>query len=98
MKTSSLGFIWIFSICLLACSQQKPVSNTVDSDFFDEQLQAMTNKAVAYLGEITIDSTAIPRSLQKDGSLHGTGSRDWTSGFYPGQLWLLYEYGNVSFG
>lgn len=63
-----------------------------DDAFFEQQLQSMTDKAIAYLGETTIDSTAIPRSLQKDGSLHGTGSRDWTSGFYPGTLWQLYEF------
>ncbi len=91
MKISTLGFACIFSLCLLSCTQEKP-SDALEDPFYDQQLQSMVDKAVGYLGKIAIDSTAIPRSLQKDGSLYGTGSRDWTSGFYPGQLWQLYEY------
>lgn len=86
------GFAWILLLSLLSCTQQKPLSHAADNAFFEEQLQVMTDKAVDYLGEIPIDSTAIPRSLEKDGSLIATGSRSWTSGFYPGQLWQLYEH------
>ena len=32
-----------------------------------------------------------PRSLEK-GELKLVPSRDWTSGFFPGVLWYLYEY------
>jgi hypothetical protein len=92
MKISSLGFACLIGLCLLSCSQQKPISQAPNNRFYEQQLQSITDKAVAYLGEIEIDSMTIPRSLEKDGSLHGTGSRSWTSGFYPGQLWQLYEY------
>lgn len=33
-----------------------------------------------------------PRSIEPDGSLHLISSKDWTSGFFPGSLWYLYEY------
>lgn len=39
-----------------------------------------------------VDRTAIPRTIGPDGRVLGTAPRDWTSGFYPGLLWLLYEY------
>ena len=32
-----------------------------------------------------------PKTLNK-GELKLVPSRDWTSGFFPGELWLLYEY------
>ncbi|UOG77091.1 glycoside hydrolase family 88 protein [Hymenobacter tibetensis] len=32
-----------------------------------------------------------PRTLTPDGELALVPSRDWTSGFFPGYLWLLYE-------
>lgn len=33
-----------------------------------------------------------PRSLNKDGSIRLAYKADWTSGFFPGSLWYLYEY------
>ncbi|SKA43473.1 Glycosyl Hydrolase Family 88 [Chitinophaga eiseniae] len=33
-----------------------------------------------------------PRTTAKDGTLMTAESRWWTSGFYPGTLWYLYEY------
>ncbi len=32
-----------------------------------------------------------PRTMNKEGGLKTTGIRDWTSGFFPGSLWYLYE-------
>ena len=32
-----------------------------------------------------------PRTLTKYWELHKVGRKDWTSGFFPGSLWLLYE-------
>jgi len=37
------------------------------------------------------DSRIFPRSIDADGKLKRVGSRDWTSGFYPGVLWMMYE-------
>src|SRR5687768_2519130 len=33
-----------------------------------------------------------PRSLEENGDLVLVASKDWTSGFFPGVLWYLYEY------
>jgi unsaturated chondroitin disaccharide hydrolase len=33
-----------------------------------------------------------PRSLTPDGNLNLVPSKDWTSGFFPGVLWFLYEF------
>lgn len=33
-----------------------------------------------------------PRNIQPDGSLRLVASRDWCSGFFPGELWYMYEY------
>jgi len=34
----------------------------------------------------------LPRSIDKKGDLETSDSYFWTSGFYPGSLWYLYEY------
>ncbi|GAB3910064.1 glycoside hydrolase family 88 protein [Larkinella knui] len=33
-----------------------------------------------------------PRTLTESGGLQLVPARDWTSGFFPGELWYLYEY------
>lgn len=33
-----------------------------------------------------------PRTMEKDGSLVMVPAEDWTSGFFPGELWYMYEY------
>jgi hypothetical protein len=38
------------------------------------------------------DKTLYPRSTKADGSINLVPARDWTSGFYPGSLWYLYDY------
>lgn len=39
-----------------------------------------------------------PRNIEPDGSLHLVASRDWCSGFFPGELWYMYEYTGKSIG
>src|SRR6187399_993196 len=38
-----------------------------------------------------VDKKIFPRSLDKD-SIRLVPSSDWTSGFWPGILWFMYEY------
>ena len=42
-------------------------------------------------------SKFMPRSVEKDGSLRLVGESDWCSGFFPGELWLMYQYGKERF-
>lgn len=38
------------------------------------------------------DKTQYPRSTNADGTIHLVPAKDWTSGFYPGSLWYMYDY------
>jgi len=51
-------------------------------------VEGQLSRALDYIG----DSELNPRSTNADGSLRLVASGDWTSGFFPGNLWLLYEY------
>ncbi len=42
--------------------------------------------------EETPEGQFSPRTISPDGKLRLVASRDWTSGFFPGVLWFLYEY------
>ncbi|PQB09074.1 glucuronyl hydrolase [Polaribacter filamentus] len=55
-------------------------------------LTKISNKYKDLAAKTKIDSTHIPRTIKEDGSLKGVNSRDWTSGFFSGMLWYLYEY------
>ncbi len=39
----------------------------------------------------------LPRSTNKDGTLNLVASDDWTSGFFPGSLWFMYEFTKDNF-
>ena len=39
----------------------------------------------------------LPRSANKNGTLNLVASDDWTSGFFPGSLWYLYEFTKDNF-
>jgi unsaturated chondroitin disaccharide hydrolase len=82
--------IYTFLIMLLICvlsfncySQFQPKSNTIDKKI---QLKFIN------LLEFPIDSNAIPRSMNvSSGNVKKVASKDWTSGFFSGNLWQIYQ-------
>ena len=53
-------------------------------------LDAAAARLRPFLARQAVDGQ-IPRSLEPDGTLNGVPHRDWTSGFYAGTLWDLYD-------
>lgn len=43
------------------------------------------------------DKLLSPRNIQDDGSLRLVAPKDWCSGFFPGELWYMYEYTGDTF-
>lgn len=85
--------------------QSKSTGDIVKNDFefADKQLTfAMTEveKGIANESEENKNkrekkghgTLVAPRSIEDDGSLILVPSRDWTSGFFAGELWYMYEY------
>ena len=79
--------IFAASLVLLSyyCSAQSINTKKVFEDA-EKQMQLMKSHAVEF---DTI--TVFPRTIE-NGRLKFVASRDWTSGFYPGILWYLYNY------
>lgn len=79
----------MISALLMACGSSKPVAeSTLD-------VAKTMNVAKAHLENSLrehTDKTLFPRSTKSDGSLNAVPARDWTSGFYPGSLWYMYDY------
>jgi rhamnogalacturonyl hydrolase YesR len=80
---------------LISCSN--PVSDTgeADLDAIAEQLLLLDKNVQDELVKSPLDDRgrekAVPRSINDDGSLSVVTTGDWTSGFYPGVLWYMYE-------
>lgn len=75
---------------LTACSTGEP----------EEKFLTMTSRVFALAEEKAKDMDQalnpgeFPRTMGSDSTLVTTGHDWWCSGFFPGQLWLLYEYTN----
>ena len=69
---------------LLACG----ISVKLDTKAQMDQAKAQLTQSLADHK----DSLSFPRSAKADGSFNGVKSNDWTSGFFSGNLWYMYEY------
>ncbi|EOR94357.1 glycosyl hydrolase, family 88 [Arcticibacter svalbardensis MN12-7] len=74
-----------FALMLQSCGSNKFLT---DKHFaYLEAQSSRTLKAIPDYGD-----TVIPRNVNKgSGKWHYVGYQDWTSGFWPGELWYLYE-------
>jgi unsaturated chondroitin disaccharide hydrolase len=83
-------FIFIFLIVLFiiaSCTQEKSMNRVIDESL------AFSVKQYSLMTKVMKDKTGLlPRTIDSEGNLRTESSRWWTSGFYPGCMWYLYEY------
>jgi unsaturated chondroitin disaccharide hydrolase len=65
--------------------------NSAKETFVNKQFDLAANHYKSMAGEV-VNVALYPRTTAKDGSLKQTDMYDWTSGFYAGNLWYLYEH------
>lgn len=91
------GLVSLLVVCG-ACSQATKETDVVkDSfDFAGQQLKyafTQIDSAKASMPEEQLKRKPVsPRTIEDNGTLRLVASRDWTSGFFPGELWYMYEY------
>lgn len=83
MKQLFILFTAIILIVLQSCCSS-------DKVFIDDNVQFAEQQLTNAVNAIEKDGK-FPRSLKKDSTLGFVGAYDWTSGFFPGSLWYLYE-------
>jgi arylsulfatase A-like enzyme len=66
------------------------IPKSADGRFVDEAMTAGAKQYECMLAQLPDDGT-LPRTFV-DGKLQTVAPKDWTSGFFPGSLWYLYEY------
>ena len=72
---------------LTACSIPK-----ADAPEWFENAVKTSNSQLLYMAEKlkdVPDTACFPRSTKPDGSYRLENGKDWTSGFYPGSMWLM---------
>lgn len=60
-------------------------------DFVEENLAYASAQSDMLLKVANEVDTLYPRTLENDGTLRLTNRYEWTSGFFPGMLWYIYE-------
>lgn len=63
-----------------------PKTELIKKDF------TVAEKQYTQMLQMQTDLKQFPRTTNKDGSVKGTDVWDWTGGFFPGNLWHIYEY------
>jgi len=88
---SGLILILVFS----SCSAPKGQPEGVNLEQIGQQLKLMDENTMKVQAVDPLsqngEKRVAPRTINKDGSLSVVPAGDWTSGFYPGILWYMYE-------
>jgi unsaturated chondroitin disaccharide hydrolase len=71
----------------LPCPSEIPV---------DSLLHFAVNKYRTLIGNVS-DSSLFPLSVKTDGDILLVNADNWTSGFFPGTLWMIYDFCNEDF-
>ncbi len=87
-----LSIYILFVLVSSSCLDRSATTTREEGPSSSIQLDLLSDRMVAYLGEMTPDSTQIPRALESNDTMIATPSRSWTSGFLPGTLWQLYGH------
>ncbi|MDR1402668.1 MAG: glycoside hydrolase family 88 protein [Tannerellaceae bacterium] len=86
MKKRTSLLLLAAGLLLISCTKQEPVSAVIERG-----LQTATRQALLMAKELENQEDKFPKSVKPDGTLETSDYRWWCSGFFPGELWYLYE-------
>jgi len=90
-KIQILASIVILSLAI-GCGNKKPKKSNAQTFDIDKQLSYCAQQAAKTLTLIPKDGKSLPRNIAPDSQKwRFINYKDWTSGFWPGTLWYLYE-------
>ena len=85
MKNDIAVYFAFVLVLLFSACQHKSATVLTDDKMQFIKTQLENTLAVAD------NPTQIPRTISEDGTLTTTGTESWTSGFFAGNLWYMYE-------
>lgn len=86
MKVNLLSLI-ITVVLTSACYREMPMQKLID-----ESLRSSVRQYSLMYDAMKAKPDLLPRTTDADGQLVTSNSGWWTSGFFPGSLWYLYEF------
>ncbi len=89
MKNRLLVAGFAFFVILSSCNTEKSLNKIIDESL------AFSAKQYTLMADVMKEKPGLlPRTIDTSGNLVTAGPGWWTSGFFPGCLWYLYEYSN----
>lgn len=88
----------LLAVSVVSCQkrQQDQQSSSVPEVHPKDNLEFARKQLRHALANSYDDSLGYPRTV-KNGSVHWVQASNWTSGFFPGELWLMYKYTGETF-
>jgi hypothetical protein len=87
MKNSLITTLTIWAMVLVSCNKPKPMEKVIDDAL------NFSVKQYTLMADVMKDKPdLLPRTADTTGKLVTAKSNWWTSGFFPGSLWYLYQY------
>ncbi len=91
MKKLNLLLLASLIVVLSSCGNPAGNSEKFSIKSVGEQLTLLEKNTQKVIAESPGSELIVPRTINEDGSLRVVKSGDWTSGFFPGTLWYMYE-------
>lgn len=90
MKRYFLYIAGIFALLITSCGTKQESMDALIKDRLDRSIEQYNLMAQSLIDQ----PDRLPRTIDAEGKLLTTTSNGWVSGFVPGTLWYLYQYGN----
>ena len=90
MRTKNLIVFFVLNLLAIKAFSQSDVTKAFS--FAQNQTSLLLKEVDTVKSDAANSALVSPRSLNADGKLVMVPSKDWCSGFFPGELWFLYEY------
>jgi len=85
----------MLSLFIFSCGGPSGNSTKIDIEEIGQQLLVLDDNVQKEIAKSPLDARGeekiVPRTINDDGSLRVVAGHDWTSGFYPGVMWYMYE-------
>ncbi len=90
MKQLSV-LLTFFSFVITSCGNSGSQADEISIDAIGKQLLLLYQNTEQIVADSAGSELVSPRTINGDGSLRVVPGGDWTSGFFPGTLWYMYE-------